>query len=90
MSRHVVPRPLPHQANDVRKVAQLLALKADPNAHREQGATCLHVACQHKLSSKEIVALLLGGHADPMAEDADGWQALHWAASVNAEDPIRL
>ena len=45
---------------------------------------------RHKLSSKEIVALLLAAHADPMAEDADGWQALHWAASVNAEDPIRL
>ena len=30
------------------QAAQLLALKADPNGHREQGATCLHVACQHK------------------------------------------
>ena len=74
----------------MRKAAQLLALKADPNGHRDRGSTCLHVACQHKLSSKEVVALLLGAGADPVAEDADGWQALHWAASVNAEDPIRL
>ena len=46
VSRHDVP-PIPHQANDVRKAAQLLALKADPNGHREHGATCLHAACQH-------------------------------------------
>ena len=63
----------------MRKAAQLLALKADPHGHRDHGSTCLHVACQHKLSSKEIVALLLKAGADPVAEDADGWQALHCA-----------
>ena len=75
----LVPPTRPTKANDVRKAAQLLALKADPNGHRDHGSTCLHVACQHKLSSKEIVALLLKAGADPVAEDADGWQALHCA-----------
>ena len=78
------------KANDLPKAKQLLALRADPNGHRERGSSCLHVSCQHKLSSKDIVAVLLNAGADPVAEDGDGWQALHWAASVNAEDPIRL
>mmetsp|Transcript_20891 Transcript_20891/g.42755 ORF Transcript_20891/g.42755 Transcript_20891/m.42755 type:complete len:201 (-) Transcript_20891:181-783(-) len=78
------------KANNLPKAKQLLALKADPNGHRERGSSCLHVSCQHKLSSKDIVALLLNASADPAAEDDDGWRALHWAASVNAEDAIRL
>ena len=85
------------KANDLQKVRQLLALHADPNSacseaggERERGQSCLHAACQHKLSSKDVVALLLNANADPGAEDSDGWRPLHWAASINAEDPIRL
>jgi|EP00908_Phaeocystis_cordata_P007133 ankyrin repeat protein len=82
------------KANDLQKARQLLALSADPNGHVEHVergvSSCLHAACQHKLSSKDIVALLLNAKADPSAEDEDGWRPLHWAASINAEDPIRL
>lgn len=78
------------KANDAAKVRQLLALNADPNRHRERGATALHVACQHKLSSRDTVTLLLAAHADPHAACGDEWRPLHWAAYSDAEAAVAL
>lgn len=70
-------------AGDARpdRVAELLALGADPNAPDANGWTPLHFAAQAR--SRECLAFLLSGGADPTLQDSDGntalWRAVYWS-----------
>jgi len=76
-------------AGEVEKVRT--TLQSDPrlvSCRDKDGATALHWAVGN--GRRDVVELLLAGHADVNAKTNKGWTPLHWSAHYGRKDMVNL